>query len=234
VIPADWREVDGGWEIGHGPLRVVLLPGIAGQALEFVRLVPLLRGRIRVLALPERADGTLADHAAALRGLPDHPVDVLGASFGGLLARALPPGRAARLYTVGTLPRFGPAASGAARTARLVDRLPGPAYRWAYGRRSERAWADDGADPSLIAALRLPSARVLAARLRAIAAWGLPDRAAVPMTQLWGATDPFVGWTSAEVEALGAVGAVVPGGHRPHLSHPAEVARWLGAPPTRS
>ena len=228
MIPSDWRPVDGGYQVGECKVERVLIPGIAGEVREFSRLTTYRAGTtILVLTLPDTESASL--HVLARRleaALPDHPVTVVGASFGALIARAMEPARVARLITIGMLPLRTEAATRAGLVARLLRFLPEPAYAAWYARRSEAAWAEDGADAELIASVRLPARRVLAARLAAIARWGLPERPRVPTVMLWGATDRFATWDVATVEALGAQGAVVPGSHRPHLSHPAEVARW--------
>ncbi len=228
MISSDWRAVPGGYQVGDGRVERVLIPGIAGEVREFSRLTMYRgSGAVRILTLPDTETLSLRALASLVEPyLPDHPVVVVGASFGGLIGRALPPDRVLRLVTVGMLPTRTAAATRAGHIGRLVPLLPAPLYEAWYGRRSASAWAEDGADPALVASVRLPSARVLGARLRAIAAWGLADRPAVPTTMLWGSTDAFATWNVAGVEALGARAVVVPGGHRPHLSHPAEVAQW--------
>lgn len=217
---------------GGGPaLPLVLLPGIRGDAREWDRLRPHLGDReLYTPDLPPLTDPrtTLADVAAALLPrLPAGPAAYVGASFGGLVARALPSGRVSALLTIGTLPFPDAAQRRAGRSAPLVRRLPAPLYRRLYGARAARDWLEDDPDPERYAALRLPGPAVLAARLAAIGRWGLPDALPPGTLWAWGATDRWVTWSHADVERLGATPLVLPGGHRPHLSHPAEVARWL-------
>lgn len=226
--PAGWRRVAGGWRAGAGPVRRVFLPGIRGDAREWAAMAPYVDDAL-FLDLPAAPLPSLAAQAEAVAArLPPEPVEVVGASFGGLVARALPPERVRRLCTVGTLPARSAAAVRAGRQAPLVAVLPRPLYAALYAGRSDADWQVDEPDGRWLAVVPIPERAALAARLRAIGRWGLPDRVTAPTRWLWGATDPWVTWSAATVLALGAEPVVVPGGHRPHLSHPAEVARWLG------
>lgn len=230
--PNGWRAVPGGFETGEGPL-LVLLPGIRGDATEFVRLVPRLPAwRMRLVTLPD-AGPRLADIAAAVaRDLPEGAWDVVGASFGGLVGWALPPGRVRTLTTIGTLPHPTPRALRMRWAAALLRRTPHRVYREYYSSRARTSLEEDGADGDLLDAVTLPPRDVMADRLAAIAAWGLPEVAPGKRpTWLWGATDRFATWSAAEVREAGLEPIVTPGGHRPHLSHPTEVARWIPSPP---
>ncbi len=229
--PPGWRRVPGGHEVGEGP-TLVLLPGIRGDALEFERLVPRLQGwRIRLVDLPD-AGPRLADIAAAVaRDLPAGAWHVVGASFGGLVGWALPPDRVRTLTTIGTLPHPTPRARRMRLYAAALRRLPHRVYHELYAPRARASLQEDGADDALLDAVRLPPRDVMADRLAAIAGWGLPARPpGRAHTWLWGATDRFVQWSPADVRDAGLEPLVVPGGHRPHLSHPTEVARWLPTP----
>ena len=207
---------------------LVLLPGIQAGPPEFDRLVPLLGVEALVLPLPASTDDTLLSIAAALLpSLPPGPHDFLGASFGGLLAWALPSERVRSLTTIGTLPWRTAAAVRSGRVGRLLPLLPSPLSRRLYQDRVRVSLEDDGADADILAQVRTPPRDVLAARLRAIGAWQLPAAPAARATWMWGATDPWVTWDQTGVQAAGHDGVIVPGGHRPHLSHPSEVARWL-------
>lgn len=222
---------DGSWEVGDGPL-MVLLPGIRGDPAEFERLVPCLPGwRVRAVALPEDAGPSLqAVAAAVLDRLPAGPFHVVGASFGGLVGWALPRDRVRSLATLGTVPHRTPGARRTRWVAAALRTLPERAYRELYGPRARASMAEDGADDALLERVHIPSRRALADRLAAIAAWGLPTHPPGPATWMWGATDRFVTWDVATVRHAGMEPLVVPGGHRPHLSHPSEVARWLPRP----
>lgn len=210
---------------------VVLLPGIRGGPSEHARLAAALPGRVvHALALPDldHRGATLADFAAALLPhLPDEPAVVVGASFGGLIAWALPPARVAALVTIGTLPGPSRAQAQCRRRAALVRLLPGPLYRRLYGARTRAG--DDADDPggALLGAIELPSPAQLSARLGAIGRWGLPARPPGPAVWVWGADDPFAVWTVDAVHAIGATPRVVPGAHRPHVSHPDAVAACI-------
>jgi hypothetical protein len=114
--------------------------------------------------------------------------------------------------------------------AGALRRLPRRVYHELYAPRARASLQEDGADDTLLDHVRIPDRDVFADRLAAIAAWGLPARPPGPATWLWGATDRFVTWTVTEVRACGMEPLVVPGGHRPHLSHATEVRRWLAAP----
>jgi len=202
---------------------LVLLPGIQAGLVEFSRLRPRLGSHL-ALELPACAGRTLAEHAAALdAALPPGPHDFVAASFGGLLAAALPRGRVRRMVTIGSLPYATPAVQRSRRAAHLVAWTPEVLYRAMYRRRIRASLVADGADPTVLAALSPPPRAVLAGRLAAIGAWGLgaPPPGAV---WAWGEADPWVTWTPKAVAAAGAEPEVLPGGHRPHLSHPDAVA----------
>jgi pimeloyl-ACP methyl ester carboxylesterase len=224
-----WRSVPGGFVVGDGP-PLVLLPGIRGDPSEFTRLVPRLGGfRVHLVSLPA-AGPRLRDIAAAvLGGLPSGSWHVVGASFGGLVGWALPADRVRSLTTIGTLPHPTPRARRMRWAAAVMRRMPERLYREVYGPRARASLTDDGADADLLDAVYLPPRDVMADRLAAIAAWGLPAHPPGRATWIWGATDRFVTWNVAGVRARELDPIVVPGGHRPHLSHPSEVARWLPA-----
>ncbi len=210
-------------------MTVALLPGLRGDPAEFCPLLALLPSA-RLLGLPASLDDTLAAIAARLPDADLIDVDVIiGASFGGLVARALvASGRTrATLVLVATLPHplAPPEARRCAVLGRLVPLLPSPVYRALYGRRAAQEWAEDADSPW--SGEGLPTADVLGARLRAIAAWGLPP---IPTGTVcvWGERDRFATWTEADVRGWGGVPAVLAGGHRPHLSHPDRLLDLLG------
>ena len=88
---------------------LVLLPGIQAGLAEFERLRPLL-GEHLALDLPDSTADTLPEIAALVEDLlPPGAHDVLGVSFGGLVAWALPANRLRSLTTIGTLPYPTPA-----------------------------------------------------------------------------------------------------------------------------
>lgn len=206
---------------------IVLLPGIQAGPPEFARLLPMLPADARVVAMPDSFADTLPAVAAEiLARLPSGAHDFVGASFGGLVATAMPPDRVRSLLTIGTLPFRTPAAIRGGRAAKLISLLPRIFYRTWYRNRVRDSLTEDNADEELIASIRLPDRDVLAARLRAIARWTFPQ----PLARAhfaWGVTDPWVTWNKAEVERAGYEPILLPGGHRPHLSHPSEVATWI-------
>lgn len=207
---------------------ILLLPGIQAGPPELGRLSRLIRQPHRVQALPDCEDDDLRSIAArVLAEVGPGPFDVVAASFGGLVAWAMPPGVVRRLVTIGTLPSRTAAARASGRAGRLLPWVPDRVFRELYGARVRASLREDGADEALLAEVRSPRRAVLAARLRAIGRWGLPPRPPPGSTWMWGATDRFVRWEVAEVQAMGAAAVVVPGGHRPHLSHPSEVLRWI-------
>ncbi|MFZ5479178.1 MAG: alpha/beta fold hydrolase [Myxococcota bacterium] len=208
---------------------IVLIPGIRGDPSEFARLLPILP-EARAVAIPDDAGDRLSTVAARLLAeLPDEPIDVVGASFGGLVGWAMPAARVRTLTTIGTVPWRTPRAARCAWAARALRVLPDRVYAEVYGPRARAAMREDGADERLMEEVRVPPRRALADRLAAIAAWGLPPRPPAPGRWLWGATDRFVTWDEGDVRARGMEPMALPGGHRPHLSHPSEVARWLPA-----
>lgn len=222
-----WREVRGGVEAGEGPLAAVLAPGVRGDPAELAGLgAALLAGwaaegraaRLRIVRTPEGPERTLAAISARIAGdLPAEPVRWIGASFGGLLGRAMPPGRVRELVCIGAMPGPGRSARQAGRIARLLRWLPEPAYRALYA----------GARRGAGAELAIPPRRVMAARLGAIAAWGLPGRVGIPARCVWGEDDPFVDWTEGAVRAAGMEPVIVRGGHFPHLEDPERLALAL-------
>lgn len=219
---------------GREPL-LVLVPGIRGDTVEWRALVPRLRGwRVHLVALPEDAGPSIravADRVAA--SLPDEPAHVVGASFGGLVAWALPAERVRSVTTIGTLPWPTPRAHRCRYAALALRALPDRAYVELYGPRARASMEEDGADAPMLEQMRLPTRRAFADRLAAIARWDLPPRPPATATWMWGATDRFVTWDAADVRKAGFEPLVVPGGHRPHVSHPTEVARWISPDTTR-
>jgi pimeloyl-ACP methyl ester carboxylesterase len=205
---------------------IVLLPGIQAGPPEFERLLPLLPDAL-VYPLPDAtADRIEAVAALVEAALPPGAHDLVGASFGGLVATALPADRLRSLTTIGSLPFPNDAARRSGRAGRWLASVPMPIFRALYRSRVRASLEEDSADAELIARVRLPRREVLAARLRAIGHWHFPPPP-IRATWMWGVSDRFVTWEKGEVAATGAEPLLLPGGHRPHLSHPSEVAGWI-------
>ncbi len=212
---------------------MILLPGIQAGPGEMAPLAAVFGPEARVIALPSSEADRLPAIAAELEAtLPPGAHDFVAASFGALLVWALPPGRVRSLVAIGALPWRTAAAARSGRAGAVLPWLPEAFYRPLYQRRIRASLVADGASPALADAATPPPRRVLAARLRAIAAWNLPPRPPAPCAWLWGADDPWVTWTAAEVQARGLTPLVVPGRHRPHVERPeavaAAIAAWRG------
>lgn len=216
---------------------LILLPGIEGDPRVFSRLGGLGAGReLRSLELPEGRSVKAMAEALLVRS--SGPLILLGASLGGLVARAAAeadPGRVRALITIGSLP--GPALRppGLGLAAALLRRAP---RRWAatrYRRRIAARHAEEGVDPELSLPLlaSLPAPDLLACRLSAVATWAPGAPPPVPTLWLRGQVDTESPWTTAQAARLLPAAQVetVPGGHRPMLTHPehlvAVVAHFL-------
>ncbi len=241
MIPPGWRPVPGGYDVGppDAPLCAVLVPGIRGDPAEFSRLLPCLLQRLpgarfHVVRTPDTPDRSLPAIARrVLADLPPEPVRWIGASFGGLLGMAAPPHRLRSLACIGTLPARSRAADRAGWIGRLLPLIPPPLYRRLYARRTAAARRTDGEG---VLDLHIPAQAALAARLRAVSAWDLPDQPPAPALCIRGQDDPFLSWTPEEVRQAGITPLIVPGGHFPHICHPERVADVIicgGYPPHR-
>ncbi len=229
ALPPGAEPVPVGFRIGapNEEAPWVLIPGIRGDPCEFAALAPLLPGeRILVatslLQLRSRpTPQTLSEFSARLlEHLPPGRWRVIGASFGGLIARGLPAERVEVLVTVGTLPAPSPASRRAGWMGRIVPLLPSPLYHRLYSRHDGKTREVEG---SAAVELRAPPGPELGARLRAIGRWGVPTLGGPGRLALWGSSDPWLTWNEADVRAEGWTPGVVPGGHFPHISHPDEV-----------
>lgn len=156
--------------------------------------------------------------------LPPGRFTVLTGSFGGLVARFLPPHRMAGLTCVGTLPSPQFLSPAMARRARVFMALPDPLLEALYARHGRRSLLEDGVAPAVVDQIlsRPVPAPVLRGRLRAILAGHHGTPPAVPTLWLSGADDPQITWTRGELEhaVVGVHTRVVPGRHFPHASHP--------------
>lgn len=214
---------------GRGSPSLVLLPGIEGDARVFLRLEPLARRwPVQAHDLPPRAALDVAAISELLDAdLPPGPLVLVGASLGGLVARCVAarwPRRVRGLVTIGSLPERLLLPAGLSRRAVLAGHLPEGAWRRLYRRRLARLLAEEGVHVDLAAELLegLPPAWLHGARMAAIRAWGVPPGCPVPTLSLRGQVDREAPWRGADVaRALPQSGfETVPGGHRPHLTHP--------------
>ena len=168
--------------------------------------------------------------SAAIRRRGGGPVHLLAGSWGGLVARCLPPEQVLGMALIATLPhpRHCPAWLGPLRRALMP--LPAPAVEAAYRRRLARGLRRDGVPPGLASALaaRGLSKQVLLSRLKSARCRDIP-RAVPPSLWLRGREDPQVSWTAHEIRAThpGAEMDSVPGAHRPYASHPAALLERL-------
>lgn len=217
-----------------GRAPAVCLPGFAGDGRVFGPLAEALAPRRGTIAwhlppgAPAAAAAALAPHLAALG-----PFHLVTGSFGGLVARCLPPLPLLSWATVGTLPGPDLAPPGVWRRAAALRALPAPLVRRAYRAHLRRALARDGVPEDLAAAIcaDVPGKEVLLARLDGIRAWDVGPLPSAPTLWLLGAADPEAPWSVAEVQARcpGVEVSHVPGGHRPFASHPGPLAARLEA-----
>lgn len=201
---------------------MVCLPGFLGDARIFEPLGPLLAARRGAMAF-DLPPGGPAEAAAALAPALEavgRPVHLLTGSFGGLVARSLPPALLASLAMVATLPDPALIPPGVRAQAALLTLAPAPLIPAIYRRHLRRALAADGVPRDL--ALRLVARGLdkatLLGRLRGVLRWETGPLPPCPILWVRGATDP----QAPPVEALPDVAEVthVPGGHRPYASHP--------------
>lgn len=218
------------WRLGPragGGGGVVLLPGIEGFSQTFCRQAPLARV-VPLYALDLPALARLDHAAAALEPLlPSGPLLLVGASFGGLVARQLVArlrGRPVTLATLGALPGPEHRPAGFARQARMVSFAPQDLFRRLYRRRIAVRLQTEGVslEAAAIHLRHLPEKAALVARLHAVAAWARPVPVAVPAWWFRGQTDDEAPWNLADAAAAlpGVSVETIPGGHRPWLTHP--------------
>ncbi len=232
----DRRLVDSGadgaclWRLGPRspePGGVVLLPGIEGDSRTFCRQAALAEGLpLYAVDLPA-LDGIAAAAQALAPLLPTGPLLLVGASFGGLVARELAASVDARpvtLAALGALPAPHLRPEGLERRLRLVSLAPEAVFERLYRRRIGARLRAEAAPPEAAAIhLRhLPTRDALAARLRGVVAWRRP---APPPARAWwfrGQTDVEAPWSLAQAAAAlpGVAVETLPGGHRPWLTHP--------------
>lgn len=232
---------DGGrlWRLGppgRGP-ALILLPGIEGTARVFARQHSLAARRpVYAVDLPDGE--TIDEIARRVADLAGHlgEVAVLGASFGGLVGRAWAElGGVTALVTVGTVPAPALRPASLALARRLVGHLPAGVFRRLYRRRIAARMREEGVARALAAPIlaALPDRDLLCRRLDAILGWNPQRPPAVRTLWLRGQLDREAGWSAAAVARYlpGVAFEIVPGGHRPMLTHPealhAAVERFL-------
>ncbi|MDG1482952.1 MAG: alpha/beta hydrolase [Myxococcota bacterium] len=218
----------GGFRLGANrrPPRLVLLPGIEGDARVFAGQVE-LAARRPVVALHLPDGRSISDLAARVaQHLPPSDVVLLGASLGGLVARSLArtDRRVVGLITLGTLPDPGLVPRRLVPAQRLLRSLPEAVFQRLYRRRIAARMTEEGVSASLqhVLLAALPRRDTLCDRLEAVTSWRPNGPPGVPTLWLRGQVDHEVCWDTAAVRrTLPGVGAeVVPGGHRAHLTHP--------------
>ena len=200
---------------------LLCLPGLLGDACVFEPFAPLAAARrtVRAWDLPP---GDPRAAAARIASRLDRPHHLLTGSYGGLVARCLPPGKLASIACVATLPALDLTPPGIARRTRVLRWMPDRVVELLYRRHSHRSLALDGVPPELVARTRGLDAATLRERLDGVLAWELPPAPEVPTLWVLGATDPEAPWSVDEVLARRPEVEVchVPGGHRPYASHP--------------
>jgi pimeloyl-ACP methyl ester carboxylesterase len=172
-------------------------------------LVERLGRRARALDLPR---GSPAQAAARIAEGPAHWIC---GSYGGLVARSLPPERVRSLVLVATLPDPSLAPRDIVWKSRMLEHLPAAMVERAYDRHTRRALELDGVEDH---GVRLDKA-TLVERLRgALAPVPMPR---VPTLWVLGSHDPFARWSTAEIQHFCPWAQVVhvPGGHRPWATH---------------
>jgi len=206
---------------------VVCLPGIRGDARIFT---PLTARSPSVSWVPlDLPPGGPALAAARLQSsLPAGRFHLLTGSFGGLVARFLPPARIASLACIGTLPSPAFLRPQMVRQAQLLMALPDRLFQRLYGLHGRRSLTTDGLPPALIDQLldRPIDAAVLRTRLRSVLAGHHGALPPVPVAWLHGTDDQQITWSPTDLHrTLPQVRLFeVQGSHFPHASHPA--ALW--------
>lgn len=213
------------------PLPIVCLPGIRGDRRVFSPLLDVAGAETPMvpLDLPPGAPALAA--ARLLPHLPAGPVHLLTGSYGGLVARFLPPQRIASLACIGTLPAptfLDPQLVGKAQgLLALPDGMMARLYR-IHGRRSLQR---EGVPEAVVAALcdHPLSARTLRGRLRGVLSGHHGVVPPVPCAWIHGSEDAQIRWTEAQLRAAvpGVTCLEVDGGHFPHATHPAILWRTL-------
>lgn len=217
-----------------GDCGFVLLPGVEGSGETFSPLASLSQhAPVWTTDWPERGEvPALAD--ALLQALPRGRHVLVGASFGGLVARTAAqadPQRVATLVAIGSLPGRHPRPGRLRAQAALVQRLPSTWFDRRYRRRIRARLEEEGVnlERAALHLAHLPSQQALCSRLRAVSSWA-PKEGALPLTWwLRGQSDRESRWTNQTAQAALPTASlqVVPGGHRPWLTHEGALSSLL-------
>lgn len=201
------------------------LPGFLGDGRIFEPLAAVVAGRREVIAFdlpfgaPRRAAKALAPALETLA-----PFHLLTGSYGGLIARCLPPRLLRSWATVGTLPARALVPPAVERRSRAMTLVPAPLLERVYRRHLRRSLARDGVpeDLALRLAARGLSKRELTTRALGVLDWDLDPLPPCPTLWILGAADPEAPWSPAQVlESCPKVTVThVPGGHQPFATHP--------------
>lgn len=204
---------------------ILVLPGLQGGAAEVAPLADALGGL--ALDLPP---GSPREAAAALAREIDGPVDVVGASYGALVAYGLPAAKVRRIVAIAALIHPSGVPSQQRWTARATLALPDRVLARAYRRHLRRDLVAEGVDDAIVAALDTPrDPGSIRSRLRGVLRWdvGAPQRP--PAGWILGDADPFGPAIAATWRAYApdVPHVTVAGAHRPHLTNTARVAAWI-------
>lgn len=222
------------WPGAAGRAPLVCLPGFLGDRRIFEPLAEAAEGAREIIAFdlpsgaPRKAARSLAPRLAPLA-----PLHLLTGSYGGLVARCLPPGLLLSWATVGTLPARGLVPTAVERRSRAMAAVPAPLLERLYRRHLRRSLRRDGVpeDLALRLATRGLSKEELLRRARGVLAWDLDPLPPCPTLWILGATDPEAPWSPAQVllSCPAVEVARVPGGHQPFATHPGPLLARLAA-----
>lgn len=152
-------------------------------------------------------------------------VHLITGSYGGLVARHLPPSRIASLTCIGTLPHPRHLQPAMARQAQALCLLPDAVLERVYAAHSRRSLKAAGVPDCVRAELAQEplGASVLRGRLKAVVDGRHGSPPPVPTLWVHGVDDGQVVWSTHDLKEAcpWAEQVKVPGGHFPHATHPA-------------